>query len=401
MLGCAVIMDDMRGNSSGKHRPKSRHHGYGTIVKRADHWRAEPWIWQLRSTDPDSGRRVLVASCSGGSKAECERRAKTELDRIARATSLDALSLTVADYLDRWIATKLATVRKPRTFERYQSTVNRLRPAFADVTLAALDQAGVERRLTGTPNQRAYGLLVLRMALKEAVGTLIVANPTSGVRAPTVIVREAPTVDVETARAILAACETDPWGPFVILALTTGLRRGELLALRRSDYVAVPPALRVEHNLQRLPPEFREDADQTTRPEAPKSRKSRRIVPLGPTAVAAVKLQLENVKETRRAARVWAENDLLFCNDHGEAWHPNTATRNSEALIRRVVPGARLHDMRAAWETLLASEGAGEHIRMGLAGHASVKQTLDYTKVIPADARRATMAVDRRLAKAR
>lgn len=389
-------MEDV--NPSGKHGPKKRHHGQGTIREYRDHWRREPFVWMLRGMDR-TGKRVVLASCSGASRREAERKARELLRDLDRGASTDGLSLTVADILARYLR-GISDAVTPATFDRYSGIAAKLGTWFEGERVVRLEATDVRARLRGTPAQQGYALLVLRAACRAAVRErLIPSDPTMGIRPPRVTTkREAPTIDAPTAAKIIAATAEEPEGPLVALALTTGLRRGELLGLRWQD--VGPDSLRVRYSLRRIPPEFRVAGEGPTRMVEPKTERSARLLPLPEIAREALAVQRDRQAKWRREAKVWAENDLVFTDEHGNPMWPGTVTKHVEALLRRIVPGMRLHDTRHTWETLLASQGTGQHVRMALAGHTTVTQTMEYTHVIPEDARRAAEGLDEMLRRA-
>jgi hypothetical protein len=148
--------------------------------------------------------------------------------------------LTVATYLRSW-ADGLVGVR-PRTIESYRHTVDRhLVPHLGTIALLELRATDI-RRAVRTITERtgirtaAYAVTVLRLALGVAVrDRLLERNEAAGVRRPTADLPEREVLDAAAARQLLAAVAGDRLEAMYVVALTTGLRRGELLGLRWHD----------------------------------------------------------------------------------------------------------------------------------------------------------------------
>jgi hypothetical protein len=104
------------GNPLGKHRPKQRHPGEGTVVKRKDRWRAKPWAAVVPYTDASGRRRTTWLSA--GSRAEAEGLLRDELKK--RKAAPVVTGHTVGSYVKGWLMTADLS---PRTFDRYRQHV--------------------------------------------------------------------------------------------------------------------------------------------------------------------------------------------------------------------------------------------------------------------------------------
>jgi integrase len=186
-------------------------------------------------------------------------------------------------------------------------------------------------------------------------------------------------VGPDEARAIMAAFAGDNLGPLVTLALGTGLRQGELLALRPEDIELPRGRLNVRHTLQNVNGEHRL--------LEPKTEKSRRTVPLMELTVAAIEQQLEN-QRTRKLLEGsnWKnELGLLFTTSSGSPLTGSVVTVRFKAKMAKAGLGARrFHELRHAFATLLLSQGVDMRVIMELMGHTQFSTSLVYTHVVPA-----------------
>jgi integrase len=178
-----------------------------------------------------------------------------------------------------------------------------------------------------------------------------------------------------------------------VVALTTGMRIGELMALRWTDVDlhARAPALHVRATLRYI------NAD-TYFFEPPKTPQSRRRIGLSSTALEALRAHRTRQLEERLAAgTAWRDEDLVFCTPFGGALCGNHLSgRDFQALLRRAgVPRIRFHDLRHTCATLLLRRGIHPKVVSELLGHSTVTMTLDrYSHVLPDMQQAAMEAMD-------
>jgi len=393
-------------NPLGKHGPQRRRHGEGSRpLAQRDHKRLARYRCTLSlGVDPETHQRVRKYFY-GATPALAEAKrddAIRQLQRIAPA----ALGMTVAQLLERHLSSIEPPVVRATTFDRYEGIArNHLIPALGHVALADLDVAIIRRAVPSwgrSTRSQAYALERLRAALAFAVQERWVdRNEASYVKPPAVVSREAPTITPADACAILAAFRGHRLYALVVLALASGLRRGEAMGLSWADVDLRAATLTVRWSLRHIPHEWRtaqeKAIEQTTRLVPPKSAKSHRILPLPRVARVALRWQRMCQRTDRRRTRVWSENGLVFVDREGRTLNPRLVTRQVEAVLREIVPGMRLHDLRAGYATILAAEQVHPRVAQGLLGHTTIQQSMDYTKVVPAAARASARRVDRAL----
>jgi len=278
-----------------------------------------------------------------------------------------------------------APIPRPLPFARDGQPSTRIRACSPGEALAAGHTSPYAAKLEegyapGTVRQMQA---VLRRALGEAARLgLVPRNVATLVKVPRPIRHEMQVLSSDEARILLVTVEGDRLEALYVVALTTGMRLGELLALRWTDVDlhARAPALHVRATLRYI------NAD-TYFFEPPKTPQSRRRIGLSSTALEALRAHRTRQLEERLAAgAAWRDEDLVFCTPFGGALCGNHLSgRDFQAPLRRAgVPRIRFHDLRHTCATLLLRRGIHPKVVSELLGHSTVTMTLDrYSHVLP------------------
>ena len=313
--------------------------------------------------------------------------------------------LTVAEYLDDWL-TGASRALRPSTASTYERHIRlhilptlgrlpiaRLRPEQLDRLYAGLLAKGLSR----TSVQHIHA--ILRRSLSQATRRGVIArNPTDLVDPPGRDHPEMQVLSIDQARALLATARTGRHAELealYVLALTTGMRRGELLALRWADVDVVKRTLTVTGTLQRVK---HSDGTSTLERAQPKTKTSMRQIPLTAAAVDALKRHAQRQGQQRAVAgSEWTDTGLVFTNERGGAVEPrNLLSRSFAPLLSEAgIPHVRFHDLRHTAATLMAAQGVHTKVVSEMLGHASIGITLDlYSHVTPSMADQAVRAID-------
>jgi len=369
------------GNPTGKHRSKRRHHGEGTVVKRTDRYRARPWAAVVPYIDPSGRRRETWLSAS--SRAEAEGLLKRELAKLAKRTV--PTEHTVGSYVRDWLMT---TELGPWTHDRYRHHIEqRIDPTLGHVPLATVTPPMVRQAMTrwpGAPATRMGAFVVLRTAMRQALADRMIADdPTANIKAPRPTHTSPDVLDLEDARHLMAIVAGDRFAPLLTVSLGLGLRRGETLGLRTSDIDRVAGTVTVRHSLRRVPVSTRVEGETWWRLVAPK-RDSGRTIPLPAFVADALRERLDVRDAEKRAARVWAPNDLVFSDLRGNPIAFSTLQHWWTGALKRAGLGyRRWHAIRGSTITILLAEGVPEITVAAIVGHRSLEQTARYTKLLP------------------
>jgi integrase len=179
---------------------------------------------------------------------------------------------------------------------------------------------------------------------------------------------------------ILDAAKGDPFEALYVLALTTGMRQGELLGLKWEDIDLAMRTLQVKRTIARLVGKGFITAE-------PKTTKSRRRIQLTKTAIEALRQHRTRQREAKLAAgSAWNEQGWVFCNAIGGPVEVGNMIRRSfrPILVKAELPIIRFHDLRHSAASLLLALGVHAKIVQELLGHSQISLTLDtYSHVLP------------------
>lgn len=289
---------------------RRRGHGDDAVYRDGDRWRGAISL----GIGPD-GRRIRK-KVSGRTKSEVLAKLRELRSRLDSGLPAPDGRLTVAAFLDRWLASSLPGHLADSTLDDYADTVRlHLAPTLGRRLLTSLTVADVDalwalKREAGySANSIRIMRAVLRKALRQAEREgLLARNVAALSAAPRLRRAEGRALSVEQARALLVALEGERLQALVVMMLAFGLRRGEALALRWADLDWRAATLSVTHGVKRV----RVHGDDTGRRTEIvvgelKTRRSRRTLYLTP--------QLLEVLRRHRAAQ--AQEQLLV----GRSWH--------------------------------------------------------------------------------
>ena len=150
----------------------------------------------------------------------------------------------------------------------------------------------------------------------------------------------------------LEFAKSTPYYALFYLALFTGMRRSELLALRWSDVDLISCQLSVTRALHQL-----QDSSLIFR--QPKTAKGRRLISLSPSTAIVLREHRDQQEEIRQAfGSILAEDDLIFCHVDGKPLLPHSVSNAWSKLARRTgLKGIRLHDARHTHASLMLKQG--------------------------------------------
>jgi integrase len=344
--------------------------------------------------DSSTGKRKQQWISVKGTKKEAEKRLAEILHQLDTGTFMKPGKTTLAEYLDRWLKEYVWSNLAPRTAEGYEHIVRRhLIPGLGDIPLTQLKPEHLQRyyseKLSGGRCDRKGGLspktvrhhhATLHDALENAMKWgLLSRNPVDAVNPPRYQRPEWHTLSEDDIHTLLEAAKATPYYALFYLALFTGMRRSELLALRWCDVDLLLCQVHVTRTLHHL-----RNGEIVFR--APKTAKGRRMVSLSPSTALVLREHREKQEATRAMLGIPPkDDDLLFSDLNGKPLLPDTITHAWIKLVRRTgLAGIRLHDARHSHASLMLKAGTHPKIVQERLGHASIQITLDtYSHVAP------------------
>jgi integrase len=298
----------------------------------------------------------------------------------------DAGNLTVGDYLDRWLSDSVRATVRASTYERHEGIVRtHLKPTLGRIKVKNLTPTHVrglhrEKLDAGlAPSTVRKIHSTLHKALSQAESDGLIPRNAAAVKAPRPDPEEMHPLSADEAKALLKASRGERFEALYVLAITTGLRRGELLGLRWRDVDLKSGVLRVGRALVREGGRYRLGETKTKR-----GHRSIRLTSLAVRTLGADrKRQLE---ERMRFAGLQEDHDLVFATQKGTPLNPeNVVKRSFKPLLNRAgLPEIRFHDLRHTCATLLLGRGVHPKLVQELLGHATIAMTLDtYSHFLP------------------
>jgi integrase len=368
--------------------------------------RGKSKVWYLLYDEPaNNGKRNLRSVRIGKMpKAEADAKKREILSAVDKGMAREqAASTSVEAFLNSWIEATRARLA-PRTAERYAAIVKlHIVPVIGNVKLSKLTPEHVRKiykavKDKGLSNQTCLHVhRALHTALQYGVREerILNENVTGRVKAPAVERREHSPVNREQIRFLMAAASgTRLHAPIAVAALT-GLRRGELLALQWKHVDLDKSSLFVAASL-----EHSRAASGRIRFKGPKSKTSRRVIPLAPECVMFLRSHKSRQEDERGlGGDAYVDNDLVFSNPDGSLWPPDTFTTQFSKLAASIgMRGFRFHDLRHAFASLTLGDGVSIKEVQTLLGHSSPVVTLSvYARSIEGLGRQAVNELARSL----
>jgi integrase len=350
-----------------------------------------PGSWELRyslGTEPATGKRRMATATVKGKRRDAEKELRRLLRTLDTGEHVDPTRMTVREWLVAWLAAVREEV-SPKSHERYSEIVdNFLVPELGAVAITKLAPAhiqsayskwAIEGRRDGkpgglSPRTRRHIHRILSSALARAVEQQVLArNPAEAFkkRLPKVERREMTTLSADQSARLLAGIKhTRIYWP-VLLALSTGMRRGEVFALRWKNVDLERGSLRVMESL--------EQTKVSLRFKAPKTDKTRAIT-LPAFAVDELRrLKRQQAEELLKLGIRQSGETLVCARADGLPLQPQSLTHQFTRLISRVtdLPRVRFHDLRHSHATQLLLAGVHPKIAQERLGHATITTTLD------------------------
>ena len=361
----------------------------GSLERRGQRsWRLK---WDL-GVDPATGKRVIKRKTARGTKREAEAELARILGAIQGGTYTDPTRITVGELVTKWRDEVAAHEVSAKTFERYAEHADRIISALGRIPLTRLQplqilefygdlrRNGHKRNGGGLSEQTLLHIhKVLTAALTQAVRwRLIAVNPAADVKPPRPARVEMKTLTADEMKRLLTAAESSSLYTLTLLALTTGLRRGELLGLQWRDVDWARRRISVVRTL--------EETKQGLALKAPKTSRSARMVPVPEVALDALRRQQVRLKADRlRAGSAYQDGDLVLADSVGLPLAPDAVSKAFIALATRAgLKDVSLHSLRHTHVTELLRSGVNPKVVSERVGHSSVAFTLQrYGHALP------------------
>ena len=344
--------------------------------------------------DAVSGKRRQKSQTVKGTKRDAQRILREVLLSLDKGSYVKPNKITVGEWLSQWLKDYASMNTTDRTQENYSSAVKcHLIPSLGKVILADLQPQHIKGyyaeklskgRADGKGGLSARSVVYHHRILSEALDYavkmgVVVRNVADFVKPPRVKKVTMNTLSVEEVERFLeAAKETDYYVYFATLVYT-GLRRGELLALRWRNLDLVKATLTVVETAYKL-------GDGRYIIKEPKTAQSRRTIDLPLPLVGLFKVYRIDQELLRIQLGVSLKaDDFVFIRPDGSPINPNAVTLAFRRIIKKAgLKDIRVHDLRHTHATLMLKADVNPKVVSERLGHANIGITLDiYSHVLP------------------
>lgn len=330
--------------------------GEGSYTKRSDgRWQGAIQIDKKRHTVYGKTRKEVADKIA-------------ELKKLhERGVDLGEKGQTVEEYLKRWLEDVVRVSNRPTTIRRYEGIVNKyLIPELGRYKLRELKPQQVQVLIKNVQHLAPRGVrnvrAVLRKALNDALRwRLIEYNPAAHVTVPKAEKYEARIFTKEEANRFREVIKGHRLEALYLLAMSLGMREGELLGLRKEDIDLDKRELRIRGQIQLV--------EGKTAWVPTKTEHSKRALPILELIVPALE----------RILAEQPDSPWVFPSETGTAILPRNLVRQYKALLvkAKLPTEIRFHDLRHFAGATMITEGADVRTVMEVLGHTEVGTTLN------------------------
>ena len=359
---------------------------------------SDRWEAVLSHTDPVTGEVVRTFhTVEGKTRRQAERARDALILDLERKGGAVGSSMSVREFMEQFLAYKEGSgTIEPSTARGYRAKARQIDSYIGNVRLADLsveDVSGWMRDMSAdgyAPKSVSKPFRLLKQALKWAVAQdLITKNPCDFCKPPrrartpiNALSRE------ERTRMLRLAmqAEPQPLGFAVEIALTTGMRRGEVCALRWSD-LSDDGTITVSHALGNGPGGFYV--------KEPKTGSSVRTIPLTKHLNTMLSARRRDAERVAREMGVSLGDPYILGTQEEKSrpYNPTQLGKDFAAFCKMNGFSCTFHDLRHTFATMMIAGSCDVRTVASYLGHASVSMTLDIYADVDPDAKRA--AVDK------
>jgi integrase len=363
----------------------------GQIIKKGE----RKWLVRIFRGRDESGKRRYISKLIHGTKKAAQDYLNNTLTAISTGTFIEPSPLTLNAYLDKWLETAAKPRLRERSCEDYKEYLKRyVRDTIGTKRLSDIRPLDIQNLYSGMQTEKGlsartirYCHAILSSAFKQAVKwQMLIRNPCDAVDLPRQQRKEMNALTPDEAKAFLDASKSEKWYVIFELALTTGMRPEEYLALQWKDLNFEVETLTVRRALV-----WKRKGGGWTLQE-PKTPQSRRTIPLPSSVLQSLREHRRKQNEERmKAGPDYQNNDFIFAGEFGNPiLASNLYRRHFQPVIKKLIEESkltkkiRLYDLRHTCATLLLAAGENPKVVSERLGHASITLTLDvYSHVLP------------------
>ncbi len=378
--------------------------GEGTIYQCKSGKHKGRWIGQLViGTNPDTGKPKRK-SFYGKTRAEVKEKMREYQEEMAQGLDIMGQEQTFGEWILFWMDNYKKIELRLSTWENYMRSIkNHIYPALGHIPLRDLKTDDIqnlynrmikEGRAPATVRRNHQ---IINSCLKQAVENRLLSwNPAEAAKLPKLTDTKVRAMTFEEMSKFLSVLQEDRWGAAFLCLLGTGLRMGELLALRWQDVDLDKQILHVRQALVRT-------KEKGVYFDEPKTEKSKRAIPIPGEVVEALKKHRIQQFQLRLAVgEKYQNHDLVFATSVGTPIYPRNFTRKFYKLRDKagIPKDINLHALRHTYATRLLEQGENLKTVQELLGHTDISTTANtYSHVSIEVKQKAAAKMDKLLSK--
>lgn len=357
--------------------------------------------------DPLTNKRKQKSIGGFKTKKEAEKALAEMIAKVEKGEYFEAENITLKEYLDKWIKAYCETNFAPKTLKSYKEMIEwYILPKLGHVDIQKIKPLHIqefykicmdEYNLSGTTTR--YIHTILHTAFKHAVKwQLLLNNPTDAVEPPKRNKNKFSVLTANEIEILLNSLKGSSLYYPTLIAISTGMRRGEILGLRWSDIDLKYGYIYIENQLQRINKKFELVPTKTA--------KSKRKIAIPQLLINELKeLRKQQLENKLALGSAYCDLNFVCCKANGEPYDPDYISRHFMRVMERIskqynIPDVRFHDLRHSHATLLLKEGTHPKIVSERLGHSQIGITLDtYSHVLPEMQKEAADKIDSLLSK--
>jgi len=371
-------------------KKKKRGQGEGTIAKRSD----GTW-WGRITVGVDGKGRQKRKAFYGKTRSEVQKKMIAAQSEINSGVYVEASKMTLGQWLDIWLADYKRNSVKVTTYLRYRINAQKhIKPAIGHVKLQSLRVDTIQNFINelvkgGLAPRSVRGVYNnIHAALEQAVDNgLITKNIAIKTLLPKVEKKAVQVLSSEEQSRFVEVAKDAYMGELFIVALGTGLRKGELLALKWDDIDFKEGVLRVNHTLISIKDYDDPRSKWHKALGTPKTKSSVRSIPLLPSVATLLKgVRRFQLGMRLKLGTAYSSNGLVFANQLGDPLDSTTIYRTFTRILKKagIEKSLHFHCLRHTFATRGLESGIELRVMQELLGHSSISMTADlYTHVLP------------------
>jgi integrase len=342
------------------------------------------WYYVIELGKDENGKRQQKKQRGFATKKEAEKAMREAITAWEKGTYIEPSKMLFREYITDWLNDKKNSVKK-QTWEGYEVLIRtHIIPVLGNVKVSSLTPNILQKfindlmdsHLAPSSVRKIYAILNNALSKAEKWG-MIPKNVASLIEKPKLIKTEMKVWDKEEVNRFLDVAKEDRLHIAFLLAITTGMRQGEILGLKWEDIDFKEGTLSIKRILSHNGKELLSEG---------KTKSSIRTIYLDNVTIEALKHHRTMIlQEKLVSGQDYRDHNLIICTTKGTSVNPRNLSRKWKELIKMSgIEEIRFHDLRHSHATLMMEQGVNPKVVAERLGHSDVRLTMNiYTHVLP------------------